>query len=146
MAFERIYQDEACPIYVGYTLHVLANPTGAEKNDWWYGHLGLRNCPGCQTARSLATQADVQVDTSDVYCPGCSEARDRRGRAAVAIFGQSHMADFDFSTVSAALTTLSRQDVPDDFMAWIYMLPGAVWDTRTEQLKKTLTSPSLTTI
>lgn len=141
MQFEPVHQDVGCALYPGYTLHVLANPTGDQKNDWWQGHLGITDCADCQAARELAPP---DTDQSAIYCAACTTARDRRGRAAVAILGLSRMADFDFSTPEAALVSLARTDVPDDFMGWIYALPSAIWNARTEQLKKTLISPSPT--
>jgi hypothetical protein len=126
--FPRIYQDISCPLdgYEGYSFRVLVNPTGAEKMDWALGSLGATGCTEC------AAPADGD------YCPSCQTARDRMGRSAVAIYGTSKAAGFDFATADAALSSFSQADLPDELLAWLYMLPGALWAARSEDVKKKL--------
>ena len=129
--FPRIYENQTCPLdgYEAYTFRVLVNPTGAEKTDWFYGNLGTEGCAACAAL--------------DGYCPECQTARERMGRAAVAFYGQTKVAGFDFSTPEAALATLAQDDLPDELLAWLYMLPSALWTARSDDLKKRLTSPSI---
>src|SRR5687768_11248664 len=108
-AFPRIYEDCACPLpgYEGYSFRVLANPTGAEKNDWSMGHLGAAECADCARIGTSRGKSKA-VAPRQAFCQACQEARDRMGRASVAIFGSSRVAGFDFSTPEAALATLEQ--------------------------------------
>lgn len=139
MPFPRIYSDESCPLdgYAGYTFRVLLNPTGAEKMDWAMGHLGIEGCEAC--AR-LGTARGKQGSSGKRYCTPCQEARERMGRSASAIFGTSHTDGFDFSTPDTALATFEQPDLPDELLAWLYMLPTSLWAARSESLKKTLST------
>ncbi len=136
MMFPRIFDDAACPLegYAGYTFRVLVNPTAQEKRDWALGDLGAPGCAECEKGR--------KIDPS-FFCPSCTERRSLLGRAAHVVFLESKVQGFDFGTEEAALTSFS-QPMPDEFLAWLYMLPGSVWDRRGEALKKTLSSPSET--
>jgi hypothetical protein len=137
--FPRIYHDIACPLdgYEGYSFRVLVNPTGAEKTDWALGHLGVTDCPDCA---KLGTPRGKQGNGDKKHCPACASARDQLGRSAVAIYGTSKAAGFDFATVASALATFSMPDLPDELLAWLYMLPGALWAARSEDVKKKLPS------
>lgn len=143
MAFPRLYDDQTCPIagYEGYALRVLVNPTGAEKTDWALGHLGIDGCAECAKLQPIAGTS--KTPTPRRWCAACAEARARLGRAAVAVFGTSHTEGFDFSTPENALATFA-QDMPDELLAWLYMLPASLWAARSDDLKKKLL-PSLTT-
>jgi hypothetical protein len=136
----RIYLDMPCPLdgYEGYTFRVLANPTGAEKNDWAMGHLGADDCAACA---KLGTPRGKQGSTIKKYCEGCQAARDRMGRAAVAVYGSSHVEGFDFATPESSLATFSMPDLPDELLLWLYMAPGALWAARAEEIKKKLQQP-----
>jgi hypothetical protein len=125
--FPRIYTDVACPLdgYEGYTFRVLANPTGAEKTDWAFGSLGDPDCADCKASKRA-------------YCADCTTARDRMGRSASAIYGTSKAAGLDFSTPEASLASFSLAELPDELLAWLYMLPGALWAARSEDVKKKL--------
>lgn len=141
--FPRIYQDISCPLdgYEGYSFRVLVNPTGAEKMDWALGTLGARDCPECA---KLGTPRGKQGNGGKKYCEACTNARAMLGRSAVAIYGTSKAAGFDFSTPGDALESFSMAELPDELLAWLYMLPGALWSARSEDVKKKLTF-SLTT-
>lgn len=134
--FPRIYQDIVCPLdgYAGYSFRVLANPTGAEKDDWAYGNLGDANCPDCAILRSTGTPE------IEWRCPNCTTARERWSRVFVAVYGTSRAEGFDFSTPSASLMTLEQPDIPDELLGWLYMLPPTLWSTRNEAVKKKLLS------
>jgi hypothetical protein len=60
------------------------------------------------------------------------------GRSAVAIYGTSKVSGFDFATPDSALASFSQADLPDELLAWLYMLPGALWAARSEDVKKKL--------
>lgn len=141
--FPRLYSDEPCPLdgYEGYSFRVLLNPTGAEKNDWALGHPGAEDCVDCA---KLGTARGKQGNGGKEYCEPCKTARDRMGRAVVAIYGTSHVEGFDFSTPDAALATFSMVDLPDELLAWLYMLPAALWNARNEEIKKKLPRSSTT--
>jgi hypothetical protein len=143
MMFPRIYHDIVCPLdgYEGYSFRVLVNPTGAEKTDWALGHLGAEGCADCA---KLGTAQGSQRNGGKKYCAACQTARDRLGRAAVAIYGTSHVDGFDFTTPESATATFSMPDLPDEFLAWLYMLPSALWTARSEDVKKKLPSFSTT--
>ncbi len=131
MDFPCIDEDRTCPLpgYEGYTFRVLVNPTAAEKRDWWFGHMGFPDCLDCKAAGE------------GHYCTACTEARTRRGRAAVAIYGRSRVAGFDFSTPDLALATFGDEAMPDEFAGWLYQLPDAIWTARGDLLKKMVSSP-----
>ncbi len=135
MDFPRIDEDRTCPLpgYEGYTFRVLVNPTAAEKRDWWLGHMGFPDCPDC---------AAIRENEGAEYCVACAVARARRGRGAVAIYGRSRVAGFDFSTPDLALATFGDEAMPDEFAGWLYQLPDAIWTARGELLKKMVSSPS----
>lgn len=130
--FPRLYDNQSCPLdgYEALTFRVLLNPTGAEKTDWFHGHLGIDDCAAC------AALGD------GVYCADCALARERMGRAAVSIYGKSQVAGFDFTTPDAALATLAQEDIPDELLSWLFLLPGTLWSARSDDLKKKLRSPS----
>jgi len=135
--FPRIYTDQPCPLdgYEGYSFRVLANPTGAEKTDWALGHLGAQGCADC--AR-LGTVRGKGLREPKRYCEACTTARAQLGRSAVAIYGTSRVDGFDFSNPEAALASFSMDDLPDELLAWLYMLPTALWAARSEDVKKKL--------
>ncbi len=139
LMFPRLYDNATCPLpgYEAFTFRVLLNPTGAEKEDWAFGNLGN---PICQECQALRTESKDQA----VYCGGCMEARTRFGRALLALFGESQVKGFDFSSAAAALASLEQDDVPDELMAWIYLLPQSLWYARSEDLKKKLFGSSPT--
>jgi hypothetical protein len=140
--FPRLYSNETCPLegYDGFTFRVLLNPTAAEKTDWALGHLGAEHCPACAGLNQLpAFDGTAEREApARAYCPSCAEARARLGRSAVAIFGQSQVSGFDFSTPDAALASFSQDGLPDEFLYWLFALPGALWEKRTADLKKKL--------
>ena len=138
--FPRLYENITCPLvgYEGYTLRVLLNPTGAEKEDWFAGNLGQATCEAC----AALWKASAAESGEREYCPVCTEARARMGRSAVAIYGQSQAAGLDFSAADAALASFEQPGLPDEFLAWLYWAPSALWAARTDDLKKKLTSPS----
>lgn len=143
MPFPRIHVTETCPLegYEGYTLRILANPTPANKNDWAFGDLPREGCEDCARLGTLrgkpkATQAQPH------YCAECTAKQQRLARACVAILGETRAGGLDFSTEEAAIATLAQPAMPDDLLAWIYMVPAAVWERRSNDLKKKLTSPS----
>lgn len=136
--FPRIYNDIVCPLdgYEGYSFRVLLNPTGQEKMDWALGHLGTLDCQDCA---KLGTNSGKQGNGgSKKYCIACTTARDQLGRAALAIYGTSHVDGFDFSTSAASLASFSMAELPDELLRWLYELPGALWGARTDDLKKKL--------
>jgi len=130
--FPRLYTTEECPIpgYEGFTFRVLLNPTGQEKTDWAFGHLGLENCPECAKLQ--------EAGAPKRYCAACAAARAQLGRAAVAVYGTSQVAGLDFSTPEASLASFGMDDLPDELLAWLYLLPAALWATRSDDLKKRL--------
>lgn len=137
MMFPRLYSDQPCPIdgYEGYSFRVLLNPTGAEKDDWAMGHTGAQGCAACA---QLGTPRGKQGSERTLYCPDCQAARNRLGRASAAIYGSSHVEGFDFSSCAASLATFGMPDLPDELLLWLYMLPAALWQARTEEIKKKL--------
>jgi hypothetical protein len=137
--FPRIYEDAKCPLdgYEALSFRVLVNPTGAEKNDWALGHMGI---DGCEACAKLGTPRGKQGSSSKKYCPACTEARDRMGRSAVAVYGPSQVPGFDFGTPESALATFGQADLPDELLLWLYMLPQALWAARNDDIKKKLTS------
>ena len=136
--FPRIYENQTCPLpgYEAMTFRVLINPTGAEKTDWARGHLGRTDCADCQAARNGTGE--------QIFCVGCSLARDQMGRSSVAVYGQSQVAGFDFTTPAASLATFAQDDLPDELLAWLYLLPGSLWQARSDDLAKKLDSSSRT--
>jgi hypothetical protein len=137
-AFPRIHEDATCPLsgYEGYTFRVLANPTGSEKQDWSLGHLGIAGCPDCARLGTQRGKAAKEMERR--YCAACQEARDRMARASMAIFGDSRVDGFDFSSPAASLATFERDDLPDELLLWLYMLPAELWAARIEAMKKQL--------
>jgi hypothetical protein len=133
--FPRLYTTEACPLdgYEALSFRVLLNPTGAEKEDWAFGHVGITGCADCQAARNGAGKK-----TGQVYCATCTEARARFGRALVTVYGTSAVAGFDFSSPDAALQTIEAADIPDELLGWLYTMPGAVWQQRRDDIAKKL--------
>ena len=118
MPFPKLYQNEPCPIegYEAYTLRVWVNPPPAVKDAWYAG------------LAKLAGQDYAAF-----------------GAAAVPIYGETKAEGLDFSTEEAAAETASCEDLPDELFAWLLMLPGALWQARTDDLKKKLASASPTT-
>jgi hypothetical protein len=137
-AFPRIHEDATCPLpgYEGYTFRVLANPTGSEKQDWSLGHLGIAGCPDC--VRLGTPRGKAAKEQERRYCAACQEARERMARASMAIFGDSRVDGFDFSSPAASLATFERDDLPDELLLWLYMLPAELWAARIEAMKKQL--------
>lgn len=127
--FPRLYADEACPLpgYEGYVFRLLLNPTQAEINDWQLGALGgvTSGCADC---------------TATTYCDRCQGLRARMGRAAVAIYGTSHVEGFDFSTPDASLATFSMPELPNELLLWLYQVPDARWMARQKDVEKKLRS------
>lgn len=145
MAFPAIYADETPPIdgYEGFVFRVLVNPTGATKDDWAFGNLGDDNCEACAKlngpARGRPREGD-EAAPARKRCERCTTARDRFGRAAIAIYGSSHVDGFDWSTTDAALASLSNPELPDELLMWLYMLPASLWSKRADELKKRLST------
>lgn len=144
MPFPRIYEDAKCPLegYEALSFRLLVNPTGAEKDDWAFGHMGVQDCAACAklgTARGKGTGIPEKK-----YCPDCATARDRQGRAAVAIFGPSQVPGFDFSTPETSLASFAQADLPDELLGWLYAVPSARWTARYDEIKKKLPSFSTT--
>lgn len=137
--FPRIYEDAKCPLdgYEGYAFRVLVNPTGAEKTDWTFGHLGADGCEACarlNTPRGKPKDSDPPKK----YCDDCTRARDQMGRASAVIYGTSHTEGFDFSTPAAALATFSDPDLPDELKGWLFWFPSSLWAARLDEIKKKL--------
>lgn len=130
--FPRLYSDQPCPIdgYEGYSFRVLLNPTGAEKDDWAMGNAGVQGCEACADARKAKTPTP--------FCEQCTLARDRLGRSATVIYGTSHVKGFNFADTAASLATFAMTDLPDELLLWLYLLPGALWAARAEEIKKKL--------
>jgi hypothetical protein len=139
-AFPRIHEDATCPLpgYEGYTFRVLANPTGSEKQDWSRGlsYLVQSDCADCAALDTRDRKAAKEGERR--YCAACQEARAVAGRASVAIFGQSHVEGFDFSTPDASLATFTRDDLPSELQLWLYMLPIELWEARIAAMQKQL--------
>jgi hypothetical protein len=145
LMFPSIYEDTPCPMdgYEGYTFRILANPTQQVKIDWVLGNLGDPSCPECQKLNGPARgkpKAD-EPPTARRHCERHSQARMQFARAAIAIYGTSKVSGFDFSDEAAALASFD-QDMPDEFLTWLYMAPGALWEQRAETLKKRVLTPS----
>lgn len=133
MAFPCIYEDTACPLdgYEGYTFRILANPTQQQKIDWVLGNLGDPDCEDCKKIEAPGR------------CERHTASRAQFARGALAIYGTSKVSGFDFSSEAAALASF-EQDMPDEFLAWLYMAPSALWEKRSDDLKKKLTTSSTT--
>lgn len=143
--FPTLYEDTPCPMdgYEGYTFRLLANPTQQVKIDWVLGNLGDPECPECQKLNGPARgkpRAD-ELPTERRHCERHTQARAQFARAAAAIYGSSKVSGFDFSSEAAALASF-EQDMPDEFLAWLYMAPRALWDRRAEELRKKVLTPS----
>jgi hypothetical protein len=138
-AFPRIHEDATCPLpgYEGYTFRVLANPTGSEKQDWSLGHLGISGCADCARLGTQRGKA-AKEQPERRYCAACQEARERMARASMAIFGDSRVDGFDFSSPAASLATFERDDLPDELLLWLYMLPAELWAARIEAMRTKL--------
>lgn len=141
MGFPRIYVDEACPLdgYEGYSFRVLANPTAQEKTDWWTGHFGLIDCQDCAKLGGQRRKLS-DAEPAKRCCATCQAARERKGRAAVAIYGQSHVEGFDFSSPEASLASFEQDGVPDELLGWLFDLPNAIWQRRADEIKKKLST------
>lgn len=111
--FEPIYADEKIPLpeYEAYTFRVLQNPSSSIWDDFNTGSVG-----------TLATP----------------EQRQQMGRAMSAFYGPSKVAGLDFATPEAALTTLDRDDFPDELTYWLLTLPVAIVKRRRERIEKNL--------
>jgi hypothetical protein len=138
--FPRIYSDQPCPLdgYEGYSFRVLLNPTGQEKTDWMQGNLGIEDCDDCAKLGTPRGKQASDAPQSKRYCARCQGLRAQLGRATVAVYGTSHAEGFDFSTPESALATFSQDDLPDELLRWLYMLPAALWVARVDDLKKKL--------
>lgn len=109
--FPRIYENQTCPLqgYEAYTLRILANPTGAEKEAWYTSFAGL-------AAQDYAAF----------------------GAAAVPILGETRADGLNFSTADAGAATISDAGIPDELLEWVFVAPGALWQERADNLKKKL--------
>jgi hypothetical protein len=146
MQFPRLHET-LCPPLAGYDSYrfcVLLNPTGAEKNDWFFGNLGQPDCADCQKLNPKRVEPHANEASDRVYCPVCTEARARFGRAAVAIFGESRVQGFDFADADAALASFEQSALPDELLSWLFMAPAALWASRVDDLKKKLLGPLAT--
>jgi len=109
--FPRIYVNETCPIegYEAYSLRLLANPTGKEKEAWYAGLQALGE-------RDYATF----------------------GAAACAIYSETKTSGLDFATPETAATTAERDDLPDELFGWLLLLPTRIWKARSDEITKKL--------
>lgn len=137
MEFQAIHSNETFPLggYDSYIFRVRVNPTGKTKEDWWRGILEDPGCPRCAEQRASAPDAGG-------YCETCQELRKRKGRAAVAIYGETKIQGVDFSTPEASLASLLQPELPDDVLGWLLALPDVLWQRRSEELKKKLIGSS----
>jgi hypothetical protein len=154
MPIPRIYAPEVCPLdgYDSLSIAVLQNSTDADMADWNNGGLGGIDCPKCaklrapkvvRGRRAKAPAVNPQASSPAIYCADCQKARSRFGTALVAFFG-TNSGDMDFSTPSAALVTMDRDDLPAEIVMWLFLLPQTVRARRFGDLEKNLLS-SLTT-
>lgn len=142
MGIPRVIETVTCPLdgYEGVALRMLANPTRLEKEDWWAGNLGDPACPDCAKVNAY----DGPLSGPKAYCSACSLARERFGRALVAICGENTDPVLDFSTPERALATLDSGTLPDELVAWLYRAPGKLWLDRIALLEKKLIGSSET--
>jgi hypothetical protein len=132
MPIPTIYENMSPDRYESLVFRVLTNPSSAIWNDWNAGYTGRPGgCPECRAVRE-------STGDPTAHCPACQEARERLGRALHAFYGQSAVSDLDFSTPEAALATYERQDLPDDLIFWLSMLPLSIVDKRRGDLLKNL--------
>jgi hypothetical protein len=118
-AFPRIHEDATCPL-PGYE-----------------GHLGISGCADCARLGTQRGKA-AKEQPERRYCAACQEARERMARASMAIFGDSRVDGFDFSSPAASLATFERDDLPDELLLWLYMLPAELWAARIEAMRTKL--------
>jgi hypothetical protein len=129
--------------YEGYTFRILANPPGQVKVDWALGNLGDPNCQECAKLNAPA-RGKPRANESPYeqrYCEKHVQSRAMFARGAMAVYGTSKVSGFDFSSEAATLASF-EQDMPDEFLSWLYMAPSALWERRVDELKKRVLTPS----
>lgn len=136
MPLPRIYNEEACPLegYGDLKIRLLVNPSGRELLDWQQGSLGM---PGCETC--------TEENGARHYCDDCAAARERKGRAAAALFGPV-LFDRPCQTTDQALAILDDDDIPSELFIWLLLLPDSVVNARIDRIypnsNGSLTTPS----
>lgn len=131
--FDAVHENHTCPLDGRIVVRLRANPTAQQKNDFALG--GLGGCDACPPAAEGEERR---------YCPACAAKRARWERAWPAIYGETRVAGLDFANGAAALATITSGDVPDELVAWLLWLPGAVWSERLTRLEKNLPGSSAT--
>lgn len=151
MPIPRIYKEQPCPLegYDGLSIRLLVNPSGKEIRDWDTGTLGAIGCEACaklntpKTARGKQAPAPAEPAPRR-YCEACTAARERKGRAAVALFGPV-LLERPCATVEQALAILDDDDIPSDLFIWLLLLPDKVVNERLESIQGN-SNGSLTTL
>ena len=131
--FKQVYGNFTCPLDESIVVRLLLNPTGAVKQDWVAGR--IVGCAKCVHAE------DGAITT---YCADCTATRERMGRAWSAVYGETTTHGLVFAPPEAVIPTLTSDEMPDEIVAWLFALPGAVWDDRIAQIEKKLPGSSPT--
>jgi hypothetical protein len=135
LTIPRVYVTEPCPLdgYDSLTVRVLANPTSSEWGTYGVANLGTPGCKACVKRRS--------PEGAPVYCPKCAHER--------AVFGQSmslfygpELLGADVSTPEAAIAAFENDDLPDELLIWLLLLPHKVWTERHEAIAKNVFTSS----
>ncbi len=139
MPIPRIYKEQTCDLegYEELSVRLLMNPTGRELRDWQEASLGTPDCKECQALRE-GTGAD-----SAVYCPSCTAERERKGRAAVVLFGPT-LLERPCTTVAEALAILDSEDYPAEIIWWLFVLPDKAISARQKELMGNLLGSATT--
>lgn len=121
MQFPRIYEDKPLPPGYDGSVRVLANMTTAERVRWLTSYLSKPGCADC---------------TDGARCEACAASRQAFGESFALIYGPALLGE-DVSTAEAALAFLERDDaLPDELIAWLFVLPDAIYQQRVETIRK----------
>jgi hypothetical protein len=147
-----VFHDTANPpAELGYdprdwAVDVLLNPSRATLRDWrdggtdyaegqqqviGYNRIIIENTSD-DAERAAAQQRIDEIEAERV------ERRAKLGRALHAFYGTTPAGRWDFSSPEAALATIERDDIPEEVITWVLLLPHAVSQRRQDLIVKKL--------
>jgi hypothetical protein len=144
------YDTASPPAKLGYEpgeweVTTLLNPPQGVLRDWRDG--GTDYAPGdVQILAYNRTISEVGTDEERTQAQGRidaietarTERRAKLGRALHALYGTTRADVWDFTSPETALTTIERDDVPEEVIEWLLLLPGTVKQHRQALLVKEL--------
>jgi hypothetical protein len=150
MNIPRVYVTEPCPLegYDTLSVRVLANPTSSEWRTYGVATLGTPDCEECaklnvpKVVRGRRASVPTAPPPSPVaYCPKCAEERAVFGQSMSLFYGPS-LLGADVSAPEAAIAAFENDDLPDELLIWLLLLPHKVWTERHEAITKNVFTSS----